>query len=52
MAKILGFTGSFVGGTIGWWVGAYAGIMTAFALSILGTGLGIYFGRKIATDYL
>ena len=52
MVKILGFTGSFVGGTIGWWLGAYAGIMTAFTLSIVGTGLGLYLGRKLASDYL
>ena len=52
MVKILGFTGSFVGGTIGWWLGEYAGIMTAFTLSIVGTGLGLYLGRKLASDYL
>lgn len=51
MAKILGFTGSFVGGTIGWWLGAFAGTMTAFTVSMIGTGVGIYFGRKIAADY-
>ncbi len=51
MAKILGFTGSFVGGTVGWWLGENVGIMTAFALSMVGTGVGIYIGRKIAADY-
>jgi len=52
MTKILGLTGSFVGGSIGWWAGAFFGTMTAFMLSIVGTGFGLYVGRRIATDFL
>ncbi len=52
MAKILGFTGSFVGGSVGWWLGAFIGTMTAFSLSIVGTGVGLYAGRRIAADFL
>lgn len=50
MAKLLGFVGSFVGSSIGWWLGARVGIMTAFMLSIVGTGAGIYLGRRIAAE--
>lgn len=48
MTKILGTLGSFVGGSIGWWMGAGIGTMTAFMLSIVGTGVGIYLGRQAA----
>ncbi len=48
MTKILATLGSFVGGSIGWWMGASFGTMTAFMLSIVGTGVGIYLGRQAA----
>lgn len=48
MTKIIATLGSFVGGSIGWWMGAGVGTMTAFILSIIGTGVGIYFGRQLA----
>lgn len=48
MTKILGTLGSFVGGSIGWWMGAGFGTMTAFIVSIIGTGVGIYLGRQAA----
>lgn len=48
MTKIIATLGSFVGGSIGWWMGAGFGTMTAFMLSIVGTGVGIYAGRQIA----
>lgn len=51
MAKLLGYAGSLVGGTLGWWVGDLVGTMTAFLLSIVGTGVGIYVGRMIAAEY-
>ncbi|MEO7217431.1 MAG: hypothetical protein ABI026_04490 [Gemmatimonadaceae bacterium] len=52
MAKILVFTGSFVGGTIGWWLGAFAGTMTAFVISMIGTAVGVYIGRRIASEFI
>src|SRR5690242_18967843 len=48
MAKLLTFVGATVGGAIGWWLGARVGIMTAFMVSTLGTGVGIYAGRRCA----
>ncbi len=39
---------STVVSAIGWWVGARVGIMTAFFVSMLGLGIGIYLGAKLA----
>jgi len=44
--------GSFVGGSLGWWVGARIGTMTAYLLSVVGTGLGLYLGHRLATRLL
>lgn len=51
MAKLLGWLGAFVGSAFGWWGGAHAGIMTAFVLSTIGTGVGLYAGRWVALHY-
>lgn len=51
MRKLMGFIGATAGGWVGWALGAPVGIMTAFMLSIVGTGLGIYAGQKIARHY-
>ncbi|MDB4882121.1 MAG: hypothetical protein JWL95_887 [Gemmatimonadetes bacterium] len=51
MTKLLGFIGATVGSYLGWWLGSGAGIMTAFMLSMVGTGVGIYAGRKVAAHY-
>ncbi len=48
MVKILGTLGAFVGSSLGWWIGSGIGMMTAFLISIVGTGVGIYAGRQIA----
>ena len=51
MGKLLGFVGATVGSYLGWWIGSGAGIMTAFMLSMVGTGAGIYVGRRVAAHY-
>jgi hypothetical protein len=51
MTRLLGFIGATAGGALGWWVGAPVGIMTAFMLSMVGTGAGLYVGRKVADQY-
>ncbi|HET8650240.1 MAG TPA: hypothetical protein VFL95_09380 [Gemmatimonadales bacterium] len=52
MSKVLSGLGAFVGGSVGWWIGGHIGIMTAFMISIVATGVGIYAGRRIAREYL
>jgi len=46
---ILGLT--TVGGWLGWWLGAFVGTFTAFALSMIGTGAGLYFAKRLASRY-
>jgi hypothetical protein len=45
------FVGTTVGGTVGWWMGSGIGFMTAFALSMVGTGAGMYIAIKMAQNY-
>jgi len=52
MSKLLGFLGATVGGAIGWWLGARVGVLTAFVVSVVGTGLGVYAGRNLAARLL
>ncbi|MFL5466430.1 MAG: hypothetical protein ACJ79N_05120 [Gemmatimonadaceae bacterium] len=51
MSKLYSFIGATVGGYAGWALGANVGITTAFILSMVGTGIGIYYGRLIARNY-
>jgi hypothetical protein len=52
MTKLMGFLGATIGGYAGWALGARFGVMTAFMVSMVGTGLGIYVGRRVANDML
>lgn len=51
MGKLLAFIGATVGGYAGWALGATIGNGTAFVLSIVGTALGIYAGRRYAQQF-
>jgi hypothetical protein len=51
VSKVLGFLGATLVGALGWWVGSAVGIMTAFVLSTVGSGLGLYVARKVADHY-
>jgi hypothetical protein len=51
MRKLLGMIGATVGGWVGWAIGAPVSMMTAFMLSMVGTGVGMYIGYRIATYY-
>jgi hypothetical protein len=52
MEKLFGFIGASALGAAGWWAGERVGFMTAFCVSMVGTGLGLYWGRRLARDYL
>jgi apolipoprotein N-acyltransferase len=52
MNKILLFMGATLGGALGWWIGSFIGIMTACAVSVVLTALGIYLARLIMVKYL
>ena len=51
LTKLCSFIGATVLGGIGWWAGERMGMMTAFILSMIGTGFGMYFGVKVARHY-
>ncbi len=51
MSKMFAFIGSMVVGYAGWFLGEPFGMFTAFVLSIVGTGVGIYVGRRIGRHY-
>lgn len=51
MGKLVGWIGATIGGGIGWWLGARVGIMTAFMVSVVGTGAGLYAARRYFSDY-
>ncbi|WP_337169897.1 hypothetical protein [Gemmatimonas aurantiaca] len=48
MKKLLVFIGSTVFSYGGWWLGSTVGIMTSFILSMLGLGVGMWLGARIA----
>jgi hypothetical protein len=41
-----------IAGSIGWWIGSGFGIMTAFVISTIATGFGVYYGRRFARNIL
>ena len=51
MGKVFSFIGAMIGGYAGWALGARIGFTTAFVISMLGTGIGIYYGRRLARHY-
>ncbi|MEP6731550.1 MAG: hypothetical protein ABJE10_12960 [bacterium] len=51
LTKLLSFIGATVGGGIGWWAGESYGFVVAFMVSMVGTGFGIYYGRKLGRHY-
>lgn len=40
-----------IGGWAGWAVGEPFGMMTAFIVSIIGTGIGAYVAVRVASNY-
>jgi len=48
MRKILSIVGSVVGSSLLGWLGSPFGLMTSFMLGMVGTGLGMYGGFKLA----
>ena len=47
MKRLLDFIGRSVGGWLGWAIGAAVSIFTAFIISMIGTGLGLYAVRRL-----
>ncbi len=48
MNKLVVSLCSFLAASVGWWLGEQVGgIFTAFTISMIGTGLGIYAGKRV-----
>lgn len=48
VSGLLSLLGALFGGWIGWWLGDFVGLMTAFFLSTIASGVGLYAGRRLA----
>jgi hypothetical protein len=51
VGRLLSLVGATAGGYAGWALGALVGTGTAFVVSVVGTGLGMYWGRRLARHY-
>ncbi len=51
MTKLFSFIGATAGGYAGWFIAEGAGFFAAFVVSMIGTGVGMYYGRKYAKDH-
>lgn len=52
MHKVIAFLGATVGGAVGWWAVARFGTMTAFIVSTITSGVGLYYGNRWAKENL
>jgi uncharacterized membrane protein YeaQ/YmgE (transglycosylase-associated protein family) len=52
MRKAIGFIGTTIGGYAGWWLGARGGTMTGFIVSVIGSGIGLYFALRWSAENL
>lgn len=48
LKKLLILSGTTLGSAVGWWLGADFGIMTAFIVSMIGFGAGMWGGARLA----
>ena len=46
MRTIIGWGAASLSGAIGWWLGAYAGLLAAVVVSAIAGGVGLYFGYR------
>jgi hypothetical protein len=46
MKSLLNLIGMSVGGWLGWIIGAQVSFFTAFIVSVIGTGLGLYLTQR------
>ena len=52
MKRLLGIIGATIGSALGWWIGVKVGFVTGFMLSVVGTGLGLFYGNRFSRHYL
>jgi hypothetical protein len=52
MRTFLVMLGSSLAGWIGWWLGAKEGLFTALVVSLIFSGVGLYYSRLWVQEYL
>jgi hypothetical protein len=52
MRRLLDLVGMTAGGWLGWMVGAWISLFTAFVVSVVGTGVGFYLARRVTKQLL
>ena len=52
MRGIFALLGTSFGGGIGWWLGGLWDLPAAVLLSAIGTGMGLYWGRRLFDEWL
>ncbi|MEX2466044.1 MAG: hypothetical protein WD995_03995 [Gemmatimonadota bacterium] len=52
MKRLLDLIVMSAGGWIGWMIGAWVSVFTAFIVSVVGTGVGLYVARRITKHLL
>ncbi len=52
MKRFLDLVGMTAGGWLGWTVGAWVSLFTAFIVSMVGTGVGLYYTRRFTKQLL
>jgi hypothetical protein len=52
MKKLFGFLGTTIASTAGWYAAAKFGFMTAFVVSTIAGGFGLYYGIKFHNQLL
>lgn len=52
MRGVFSTIGTFVVGSLGWALGQLVGLGTAVVLSAIGSGVGLYYGRKLFDEWL
>jgi hypothetical protein len=51
MGRMVDFLGMTLGGWLGWAIGDRLSLFVGILLSIVGTGVGLYLGRRWLGDY-
>lgn len=52
VSTVFALIGSSLGGWIGWAAGHHVGVMTGYLTSVVGSALGIYYGRRAYAELM
>jgi hypothetical protein len=51
MKTLLALLTSTLGSAVGWWLGTPGGLFGSFVLSVVGLGVGIWYGARLAERF-